>query len=390
MTAHQTAADSLSDSGASNVRRPAHLVSSRVLRRLRMQGAVKPTEKRCRMHNVRGDLMKMPIHVLSTIAALLLTCAQAHGQDARALLDAAIAAMGGQRVQQLDSFVMTGFGQRYNFNGNISADPNSPPKWQAVATSERYFDLRGERALVRERASNMFPFAAPFGMSLDTRERVQTGTALLDHPLSALRAALARPAKLGPVTVEDGMAVVAFELADGSPGWIALDPQTHLPYWARWVNGSTTLGDVTNTSYFTGYMLVDGVQLPTGIMTKIDWRNQATLMFQVDSYRLQVPALPPFPAYAGPSPSRTVPPHRSGSRGWRRGTRSRRRRPSRPRSPGCWSTHTAWSCRAASPRAWTQRSRWRLPGWHGSTVSPACSMWRARPSGSPPTAPGWC
>jgi glyoxylase-like metal-dependent hydrolase (beta-lactamase superfamily II) len=255
-----------------------------------------------------GGSMKKPVRALSMIAALLLAAAQAHGQNASAqagaLLDAAVAAMGGARVEQLDNFVMTGFGQRYNFNGNISADPNSPPKWQAVATSERYFDLRGERALVRERASNMFPFAAPFGMSLDTRERVQTGTALLDHPLSALRAALARPAQLGPVTVENGMAVVAFKLADGSPGWIALDPQTHLPYWARWVNGSTTLGDVTNTCYFTGYMLVDGVRLPTGIMTKIDWRNQATLMFQVDSYRLDLPALPPFPAANAAAPRR--------------------------------------------------------------------------------------
>ena len=247
--------------------------------------------------------MKKPIRVLSTICALLLTFTQAHAQDARALLDAAVVAMGGERVQQIDTLVMTGFGQRYNFNGNTSADPNSPPKWQALATSERYFDLRGERALVRERATNMFPFAAPFGMSLDTRERVQTGTALLDHPLSALRAALARPTQLGAVTVEDGMVVVAFKLADGSPAWIGIDPQTHLPYWARWVNGSSTLGDVTNTSYFTGYMLVDGIQLPTGIMTKIDWRDQATLMFQVDSYRLDVPALPTFPPAANaPAP----------------------------------------------------------------------------------------
>ena len=95
--------------------------------------------------------MKKPVRVLSMIAALLLAAAQAHGQNASAqagaLLDAAVAAMGGARVEQLNNFVMTGFGQRYNFNGNISADPNSPPKWQAVATSERYFDLRGERAL---------------------------------------------------------------------------------------------------------------------------------------------------------------------------------------------------------------------------------------------------
>ncbi|HET8696067.1 MAG TPA: MBL fold metallo-hydrolase, partial [Gammaproteobacteria bacterium] len=58
--------------------------------------------------------------------------------------------------------------------------------------------------------------------------------------------------------------------------------------------------------YFTGYMPVDGLQLPTGIMTKIDWRNQATLMFQVDSYRLGVAALPPFPANAA-APQRAAP-----------------------------------------------------------------------------------
>jgi glyoxylase-like metal-dependent hydrolase (beta-lactamase superfamily II) len=228
--------------------------------------------------------------------------APTHAQEApqaRALLEAAAAAMGGrERIEQLHSFVMTGFGQRYNFNGNISADPNSPPKWQGVARSERYFDLDAGRALARERASNMFPFAAPFGMSLDVRERLQTGVALLDHPLPALRAALKSP-QLGPVAVEDGTVVVAFRQADGAPAWLGLDPRTHLPYWARWVAGSGTLGDLTYTAYFTGYLPTDGVWLPAGIMTKIDWRNQAVLMFQVDSYRVNVSDLPPFPAATG-------------------------------------------------------------------------------------------
>jgi glyoxylase-like metal-dependent hydrolase (beta-lactamase superfamily II) len=238
----------------------------------------------------------------SLIAVIVLACAPAHAQEppqARALLDAAAAAMGGrERIEQLTNLVMTGFGQRYNFNGNTSADPNSPPKWQAVAQSERYFDLAGERALIRERASNMFPFAAPFGMSWDPRERLQTGVALLDHPLPALRAAL-KSAELGPVEIEGGMAVVAFKLANGATAWIALDPRTHLPYWARWITGSGTLGDLTNTAYFTGYLPIDGVWLPTGIMSKIDWRNQVTLMLQVDSYRLNAPSLPTFPAANG-------------------------------------------------------------------------------------------
>src|SRR5690606_27132853 len=41
----------------------------------------------------------------------------------------------------------------------------------------------------------------------------------------------------------------------------------------------------------------DGVRLPHGLMTRIDWRDQITLMFQVDSYRVDVPEdqLPAFP-----------------------------------------------------------------------------------------------
>ncbi len=243
-----------------------------------------------------------PTSLFAMLAAAVLAGAPALAQEApqaRALLEAAATAMGGrERVEGLENLVMTGFGQRYNFNGNISADPNSPPKWQGVAQSERFFDLGAERALIRERASGMFPFAAPFGMSWDPRERLQTGVTLLDHPLPALRAAL-KSAQLGPVEIEDGMAVVGFRLADGTTARIALDPRTHLPYWTRWITSSGTLGDLTNTAYFTGYLPFDGVWLPTGILARIDWRNQVTQMMQIDSYRLNAPSLPTFPAANG-------------------------------------------------------------------------------------------
>ncbi len=249
--------------------------------------------------------------LFARLAVIELACAPAHAQEApqaRALLEAAATAMGGRdRIEGLENLVMTGFGQRYNFNGNISADPNSPPKWQAVAQSERYFDLGAERALIRERASNMFPFAAPSGMSWDPRDRLQTGVALLDHPLPALRTAL-KSSQLDPVAIEDGMAVVGFQLADGTAARIALDPRTHLPYWTRWITGSGTLGDLTNTAYFTGYLPFDGVWLPTGILSRIDWRNQVTLMLQIDSYRLNARNLPAFPAApAAPPPSARPP-----------------------------------------------------------------------------------
>ncbi len=229
--------------------------------------------------------------------------AQADG-PARALIESAATAMGGlDRLRNVNNLLMTGFGQRYATNGNISADPNSPPKWQMVTDAERYFDLKNERALNRERGPNMFPFAARQSMAWDSRSRVQTGVEMLDHPLPAVLAALDSSTKLGAVQTENGMAVVEFTLADGSPMWIAIDPQTHLPYWTRWITGTTTLGDVAHTAYFTGYLPFEGVWLPTGLMEKMDWRNQVTLMFQVDSYRLNVTHAPAFPAPPPPRPS---------------------------------------------------------------------------------------
>ena len=78
-----------------------------------------------------------------------------------------------------------------------------------------------------------------------------------------------------------------------------------MPKFSRWIAGSANLGDVTTTAYFTGYLPFAGVQLPMGLMNELDWREQVSLMFQVDSYRLDVAAeqLPAFPtpSLAGPA-----------------------------------------------------------------------------------------
>ena len=226
--------------------------------------------------------------------------APAQERSSRALLEAAAEAMGGlERIRGLDNIVMTGFGQRYNTNGNLSPDPNSPPKWVAVADAERSFDLRNRRALNQERQSRMFPFASSAGHSWNRSNTLQTGRAALDHPLPALLAALAPETALGPVRIEEGLPVVEFTIQNGGTLWMALDSGTNLPAWVRWIAGDSQLGDVTHTAYFTGYVPFDGVRLPVGLMNKIDWRDQITFMFQVDSYRVNVPMLPPFPQGAG-------------------------------------------------------------------------------------------
>ena len=224
---------------------------------------------------------------------------------ATALLEQSAQAMGGlRRLRALDNFVMTGFGQRWAANGALAADPMTPPKWEVVADAQRSFDLRGGRALNQERNDNMFPFAASFGHTMNRGSELQTGVAALSHPLPALLAALANDTTLGSLRIDGGIAVVEFTPQGAATVWLGIDTQTKLPYWFRWVSGDGTLGDLTHTAWFTGYLPHEDVWLPTGIMETIDWRDQTTLMLQVDSYRLDVDSLPAFPQPApAPVPS---------------------------------------------------------------------------------------
>jgi hypothetical protein len=124
---------------------------------------------------------------------------------------------------------------------------------------------------------------------------------MLDHPLPAVLAALDPATTLGAVTVEDGKSVVQFTAADGTPMWLAVDAVTRLPAWTRRIVAHVNLGDVAVTYHYTGYAPYAGVQLPHGLMSRLDWRDQVTLMFQIDSYRVDVPAdqLPAFPQAGG-------------------------------------------------------------------------------------------
>ena len=220
---------------------------------------------------------------------------------ARAVLEEAAEAMGGhERLQTLDNVVLTGFGQRVYQQGGgfLTGEKHVPPKWQAVTDAQRTFDLQNERALNQERRAQECPFAGLFGLNFARNVAVQTGDLLLDHPLPALLEALDEETQLGAVSIEEGMIVVQFT-PDGSnsPAWIAINPETHLPAFSRWITSSSNLGDITYTAHFTGYMPFDGVQLPMGLMNEMDWRHQVSLMFQVDSYRVDVAEaeLPEFP-----------------------------------------------------------------------------------------------
>lgn len=239
---------------------------------------------------------------LGTLAAATLPATTHAQEQARTLVEQAAEAMGGvERLQDLDNFVVTGFGQYLyqNGGGNLSPHPRAPVKWQGAVAAERSFDLENERAVNRDRRGLLFPFANERGHSWDETSTLQTGVAMLDHPLTAVLEALDPETEFGPVQVEDGLLVVEFTIEPGDSLWMAIDPTTDLPAWVRWISGSTTLGDVTNTAWFTGYLPFDGVRLPVGITHNVDWRDSTMSYFNVDSYRIDVDDLGPFPEQAG-------------------------------------------------------------------------------------------
>jgi len=240
----------------------------------------------------------------AAIAVIFTGAVQAQPQSARDVVEQAAAAMGGlARLQGLDNLVLTGFGQYVNQQGGsaLSPDPHAPLKWTVAHDAERIFDLKNERALNLDRRGSLFPFAIE--RPWDRTSQVQTGVAALDHPVPAVLEALDADTRLGPVSVEDGLTVVQFTTSQGPTVWLAVDPATKLPAWVRTIGPSTTLGDITTTTYFTGYLPFGDLQLPVGLMAEMDWRHVTSMMFNVDSYRINATNLPAFPAPAAAPPA---------------------------------------------------------------------------------------
>jgi len=233
---------------------------------------------------------------LSLFTLIMPATAQMSAQD---VLEDTAEAMGGMnRIMQVDSLLMTGFSQTLNQDGGSSPSPhpNSPKKWAAQNGVERYFNLESGEALQRQRQGFLFPFALPFGHAWALTSQVQDGVDALNNPLMALRVAL--ESETGGVSIEDDNIVVEFMLDNGQHVWLGINQLNKLPAWVRWLGPHSNLGEVTYTTWFTGYTPYDGIRLPSGLSTKIDWRDNVVTSFHIDGYQINEP-LPEFVSGAG-------------------------------------------------------------------------------------------
>jgi glyoxylase-like metal-dependent hydrolase (beta-lactamase superfamily II) len=224
-------------------------------------------------------------------------------------------ALGGrERILRLRTLTIEGYGQLayQNGGGNITGSPDAPQKWLDVNDYVRLVDLEHWRTRVRQRQVNDFVFAAARNMrgvvstqALDgdiaynvgadgraTRAPAAAARArrmeMFAHPITAVRAALEpnRTVRQGtvaglPPAAAAGLVLLDIEVAPGDSVTLAADASTFLPAWVSWTGPDNNLGDVTYRTFFTGYQPVNGVRMPTGLVTTIDFRN-------VDQWKLYV------------------------------------------------------------------------------------------------------
>ena len=111
---------------------------------------------------------------------------------------------------------------------------------------------------------------------------------------------------------------------------MAIRPPSNQPAWVRWSGPNANLGEVVYTTHFFGYVPFEGVRLPMGYTTKLDWRDVDLLKLYVDNYL--VDTADRRPGGAGQSRRRTAGPRRRAR--WR--SRWRRRVQVTPIARGLW------------------------------------------------------
>lgn len=275
---------------------------------------------------------------LPAVIAGTAMAAAAQAPSAQATVQAAAKALGGiDRIRAVRNITLNGYGQiAYMFGGGrISGDPNAPEKYIAANELKRVYDLEHDRFQQLERRNMLFPFLAPFGHSFALNNLILDGDVaydvqgdqavrqartsdgalwvdgvhqrrmlMLNNPVALVRAMMDPATRLSAPRREGAATAIDVTLKQGDKLTAGFDPATGLPSWVRWAHPHTNLGQVTYTTYFTGWaVLPSGLMLPLGYDTRIDWRNVDYFKMYVDGYQVDTA----IPDLAAPAAVREAP-----------------------------------------------------------------------------------
>jgi hypothetical protein len=235
--------------------------------------------------------MKKPMRPLLFVCAVVLaTACNRTPPDLQAVVDAADAMGGRQKLVAIKTLTIDGEGDAPNAGQNTMPD-SELPNWKITAF-KRTIDLANHRMRVQQARTAQFLFAGPntqridqgvdgdvaFNVGPDGKSTRAAAAAVKDrrlemlhHPLVVVRMALDDPdTKVSGFRTAGSQQVVEIDTKQGDHVTLAIDSTSHLPTRVTSMAYNANMGDVAIDTTFGDYETVDGVKLPRRITTKMD------------------------------------------------------------------------------------------------------------------------
>jgi glyoxylase-like metal-dependent hydrolase (beta-lactamase superfamily II) len=244
--------------------------------------------------------MRKNIEAACLLAAVIFGEASAQSPAANVVRKAAEALGGVDRIMAVRSLRLEGYGQDalQDGGGNTSASIEAPQRWNNVMSWEETIDLANQRIRIRQRSQSWLPAATlsrvignvmttsvldgdvPYTVNAQGAQRRANSrtadnlrTELNTHPVAVVRLALDASAVVNNLRTEGKVRMVDIAPRQGPRLTLATDIKTGLPVWVRWMENDGMLRDLTSQKWFTGFEPINGVMMPTGFKTVIDFRN---------------------------------------------------------------------------------------------------------------------
>jgi hypothetical protein len=228
--------------------------------------------------------------MLVVLAALALCSCNRTPPEVQAIVDAANALGGRERLLAIKTLTIEGEGSAPNAGQNTMPD-SELPVWK-VTEFKRTIDLPNNRMRVRQVRTAQFLYAnSPVqrqdqGLDGDVAYNVGgNGEArrasadaardrhieMLHNPIVIVRAALGEPnTKVSGLRTAQNQQIVEITTARGEKLTLAMDATTKLPTRVTSMADNANMGDVAIDTEFSGYEDVGGVKLPRKYTTKMD------------------------------------------------------------------------------------------------------------------------
>jgi hypothetical protein len=249
------------------------------------------------------------------------TVSMTKNETAMNFIEESAKAIGGvERIRDLHTLHLYGYAQ-YAYmwgGGNITASPDAPQKLFAANDLQRVWNFDHDGFQLKERRNMLFPFAAVFGHGFFPLNQVLDGEVAynklpngdavrvgyfsqdplcvdgrrirklwsLTNPASVLNAILNQKATICNHWHEHGLVVFDIVVDEKIKLILAINQDTKMPEYVQWNTAQTNLGEITFVTTFTGYMPFNGILLPMGYNTKMDFRDIVYFRMIVDGYKV--------------------------------------------------------------------------------------------------------